>query len=264
MHWIDVLILSIVEGLTEFLPVSSTGHLILAGRLLGISPTEFSKSFDIVIQLGAILAVMFLYAKTLVKNRVLLLQIAVAFVPAAVAGFLFYSLIKEFFFEDEFITLWALAVGGLLLIGFERFFMRGEKFQEESGDLATSLSLPKAFFIGLFQALAIVPGVSRSAGAIVGGLLVGLSRKNAVEFSFLLAVPTILAASLFDFYKTRNLFTGDDYFMLILGFIGSFVTALFVIRGFLGYIKNHNFIPFGVYRIILAILFWLSLWGVNR
>ncbi|HQF41216.1 MAG TPA: undecaprenyl-diphosphate phosphatase, partial [Candidatus Paceibacterota bacterium] len=183
-------LLGVIEGLTEFLPVSSTGHLILASRLLGLPDSEFVKSFEVAIQLGAIMAVVILYWRQFLVNRQVLARVLVAFGPTAIIGLLAYPLVKEYFLGNEVITLVALFVGGLFLIFYEKKI--GEK--ENSLDLIEGLSWRQAIWIGLAQAVAIIPGVSRSAATIIGGMALGLSRRAIVEFSFLLAVPTMAAA----------------------------------------------------------------------
>jgi undecaprenyl-diphosphatase len=252
MNLFHALILGVVEGLTEFLPVSSTGHLILAAKLLRVPPTELLKSFQITIQLGAILSVLLLYGKTFLLDRAALARVAAAFLPTAVLGFLFYKTIKAHFLGNDSLVLWALFAGGIFLIGFELLFSR----RKGKIDHFARMSYARAFAIGCFQGLAVVPGVSRSAATILGGLALGLERKTTVEFSFLLAVPTMLAASLWDLWKSSSAFSSHDFGMLALGFGVSFVVAWASMRFFLRYVRTHSFIPFGVYRIILAGLFF--------
>jgi undecaprenyl-diphosphatase len=253
MNFVQVLILSIIEGITEFLPISSTGHLILASDILRISQTEFQKSFEIIIQLGAILSVVVIYFQTLVQNRKIWMKVLVAFIPTGVLGLVLYKFIKQYLLGNTAVVLISLMIGGILLIILEKIH------NEEKSDLDSinKIGLKNAFLIGLFQSVSMIPGVSRAAATIFGGLFLGLKRKTAVEFSFLLAVPTMLSASVFDLYKSHLNFTSYDYLLLTIGFFGAFVTAYFTVKYFLRYIQNHNFIPFGVYRIILAIAFWL-------
>ncbi|MBM3283886.1 undecaprenyl-diphosphatase UppP [Candidatus Gottesmanbacteria bacterium] len=253
MSYFHAGLLSIVEGITEFLPISSTGHLILAGRILSLDQTEFMKSFEIIIQLGAILAVIILYWKTLLSNTRVWQRILIAFAPTAILGFSLYKYIKHFLLGNTSITLVSLFIGGIVLILLEKAY-REEKYI--SGKIE-KLSYKKAFLIGLFQSISMIPGVSRAAATIFGGLFLGLPRKNAVEFSFLLAIPTMLAAAILDIYKSHMNFTSYEYSFLTIGFLGSFVTAYFTVKYFLKYIQSHTFIPFGIYRIVLAILFFL-------
>lgn len=254
MTYFHAIILSIVEGITEFLPISSTGHLILTSHLLKISETEFVKSFEIIIQLSAILAIVILYWKTLLTNLEAWKRIIVAFIPTAVIGFTFYKLIKHFLLGNSNIVLISLFVGGIFLIILEGIY---KQRKENTIDKIEKLKIKDAFYIGLFQSISIVPGVSRSAASIFGGLSVGLKREKAVEFSFLLAVPTMIAASSLDILKSGATFSGQEIKLLLVGFLGSFIIALFAVKIFLGYIKKHNFIPFGIYRILIAVLFWI-------
>ncbi len=252
MHPFHALIFSLVEGFTEFLPVSSTGHLILTAKLLNLTQTDFLKTFEIFIQLGAILAVVFLYLPTFLKNTHLLSKLIIAFLPSSILGFFFYPLIKNFFLESPIIVLQALFVGGILLIIIE--IIHREK--EHHLDQLSQLSYRQSLIIGIFQSLSFVPGVSRAATTIVGGLLSGLKRSAAVEFSFLLAVPTMLAATSLDLYQSQLAFTSSQTITLTIGFIGSFITAVISIKFLLNFVKHHTFIPFGIYRIILSLLFW--------
>lgn len=253
MSFLDAIILSIVEGLTEFLPVSSTGHLVLISNLLGLEQTEFMKSFEIFIQLGAILAVGALYWQVLMKNRQLWLRMLAGFVPTAVIGLLLYDTIKQVFLENTFITLLALFFGGLVLILIEY------KHTEKEGhvDRVEELPLKTAFFIGCIQSISVIPGVSRAAATIIGGMVLGAKRKAAVEFSFLLAMPTIAAATGLDIVKSDLTFSSSELMLLTVGFIGSFVVAFLTMKFFLRFIKQHSFIPFGIYRIIFAVAYFL-------
>ncbi len=253
MSFLHAFILGIVEGVTEFLPISSTGHLILAGKLLGTADSDFSKSFDIAIQLGAILSVVVLYWRSFLVKPEVLKRVAVAFLPTAAIGFVLYKLIKKFLMGNTAVVLWAMAIGGLILIVFERF----HKEDAAAEDSVEKLPYPKAALIGVIQALAVIPGVSRSAATIVGGLSLGLKRKTIVEFSFLLAVPTMLAATALDLLKNAPSFSPDEFGALAVGGTTAFVTALLAIRFLMGYIRNHSFAAFGVYRIAAALAFWL-------
>ncbi len=254
MTILHAVILGIIEGVTEFLPISSTGHLILTSHFLKLPSSEFIKNFEIVIQLGAILAVVVLYAKKLLLNRQILSQVVAAFIPTAVVGFVLYKIIKQFLLGNEVVVLWALFIGGVLLIIFEYF----HNAPDNGGKVLENLSYRDSFIIGLFQSLAVVPGVSRAAATIVGGLILGYQRKQIVEFSFLLAVPTMLAASALDMYKSAGVFSGAEFGTLAIGFIVSFFTALIAIKWLLAFIKTHNFIWFGIYRIMIALVFfWL-------
>lgn len=247
MNILHSIVLGIVEGITEFLPISSTGHLIIAGRLLHLPETALLKSFDIIIQLGAILAIVVLYWKTLWKMETIK-KLIVAFIPTGVIGLVLYKVVKTYLLESLSLVSWMLLIGGIVLIAFEYWY--GKRNNEEASE---EVSYKQAFYIGLFQALAIVPGVSRSAATIVGGLSLGLKRSTIVEFSFLLAVPTMLAATVLDLYKNSSAFSVHDIGILSVGFVTAFVIAMGSIVFLLRYIRKHTFKPFGVYRIMVAI-----------
>lgn len=251
MNFIDAIILGIVEGLTEFLPVSSTGHLILASRLLHLPETDFLKTFQIAIQLGAILAVVVLYFRKLFLEWEIMKRIAVALLPALGIGFLFYASIRTLF-ESEMTVVAMLFFGGVAIILFEVFHKNKEGMIE---DLAT-LPYRTAFSIGAFQAISVIPGVSRAAATILGGLWLGMKRTAIVEFSFLLAVPTMVAATTLDLVKHASLFSQADFHLLAIGFIVSFAVALVAIKFLLRFVESHTFIAFGVYRIVIAFLFF--------
>jgi len=255
MNIIETIILGVIEGVTEFLPISSTGHLILAASCLGLAQTEFVKSFQIIIQLGAILSVIVLYWKTFLSGLGLYRKLFVAFIPTAIVGSIFYRFIKGYLFDNNKVIIWALFLGGIAIILFEHFYReRGKTIKE-----LPSISYLQAFLIGLFQSLAVIPGVSRAAATIIGGLIVGLSRKIIVEFSFLLAVPTMAAAASLDLLKSANSFSKEQFAVLIMGFFVSFMVALLTIKFLLIFIKKHNFVFFGIYRILLALVFWFKL-----
>jgi len=254
VDYFNSLILAIVEGISEFLPISSTGHLILASEFLKIEQTNFVKSFEIIIQLGAILAIVFLYWKTLIANKDVWKKILTAFIPTAMIGFAFYSVVKNYLLGNAFVTLISLFIGGIILIILELIYKEKGHHVEK----IEAISFKKAFLIGIFQSISIIPGVSRAAATIIGALFLGAKRKTAVEFSFLLAIPTMLSATALDVYKGSFFsFSNQEYISLTIGFLGSFIVAIFAVKFLLKFIKNHTFIPFGVYRIILAILFWL-------
>jgi undecaprenyl-diphosphatase len=251
MSLFQTIILSIVEGLTEFLPISSTGHMILVGNLLGIPSTEFVKSFEIIIQLGAILAVVILYAKTLLQRISLWPKILVAFAPTAVLGFIFYKIVKQFLLGNTLVTVLTLGIGGIAFLVLERL-MKNKHFKTLSLE---HISYKQSIIIGLTQSISMIPGVSRSAASIFGAMVIGVDRTTAVEFSFLLAIPTMIAASTLDLIKSGFAFSSNDIVLLAVGFIGAFLTALIAVKAFLQFIKSNTFIPFAWYRIILAILF---------
>jgi len=254
MDLIHAIILGIVEGLTEFLPVSSTGHLILASDLLGIAQTDFVKSFEVVIQLGAILAVVALYFRRLLTDRETLKRVAVAFLPTAFVGLALYRFIKRMF-DSPMTVVITLFVGGIIIILFERWLKGRKVALLETG--SSEMTYKQALLIGLFQSIAVIPGVSRSGATIIGGLSLGLSRTAITEFSFLLAVPVMAAATGLDLLKSAGSFSSADLPVLGIGFLVSFVVALFAVKTFLRFVKTHSFTGFGIYRIVAAAAFLL-------
>jgi undecaprenyl-diphosphatase len=252
MSFLHALIIGIVEGVTEFLPISSTAHMILTSRLLGLAESDFLKSFEIIIQLGAILSVVVLYWRKLL-DRDVFVKTAVAFVPTGIVGVTVYRVVKDVLLGNVYVVLAALLLGGAALILFER--LRPETRDDRPVDLS-EITYRRAVLIGLWQCLAMIPGVSRSAATIVGGSLVGVSRRTIVEFSFLLAIPTMAAATGYDLLKGYGDLVGH-FDVLAVGFVVSFVTALLAIKSFLGYVKRHSFAAFGWYRIVLAVAFFL-------
>ena len=264
-------LLGIVEGLTEFIPVSSTGHLIIAGHLLGFTGDKAS-SFEVAIQLGAILSVAFLYWRTYVALMPIgslspihssnlegwsgVWRIGAATLPALVVGYAARHVIKEKLFTPETVT-WALAIGGVAILIAERL-VRGRRAQA-----LETITLPQAFGVGLFQVLALWPGTSRAAATIIGGMVLGLDRKSAAEFSFLIAVPIMFAATGYEMVKMREMFALQDVIQFGLGFIVSFVVALAAVRGFLRYLERGRLTPFAWYRIIAAPVFYLLTRGLS-
>jgi len=242
--------MGVVEGLTEFLPVSSTGHLILTAHILGLPQDEFTKSFEIAIQLGSILAVIFIYLERFIKDYETWKRIILAFIPTGLVGFALYKVIKGYLLGNDLIVVINLFVGGIILILADKYC---ERFCH-LGDI-DELPLKKAPLVGLFQALAVVPGVSRSGATIIGGMLMGLSRRSAAEFSFILAVPTMLAATGYDLLKTGGQFESAHWELLGVGFVTAFFTALFTVRMFLKFLNSHGFMVFGIYRMVVAVVY---------
>ncbi len=246
----EAVILGVVEGVTEFLPVSSTGHLILTAHILGVEHNEFTKSFEIAIQLGAILAVLFVFFERFIKDLETWKRIILAFLPTGVVGFLLYRLIKEYLIGNDLVVVINLFLGGIALILADRYCERFCLFRD-----IDELPLRRAIIIGLFQSLAVVPGVSRSGATIIGGMLMGLSRKSAAEFSFILAVPTMLTATAYDLFKTGPSFDQSQWGLLGIGFVTAFVTALLTVKLFLRFLNSHGFTIFGIYRMGIAVLY---------
>ncbi len=257
---IHALILGLVEGLTEFLPVSSTGHLILAGQLLGFNDDK-GKVFEIAIQFAAILAVVWEYRTRLLNtvmglrseatSQRLAINLIVAFMPAAILGFLFLKQIKYYLF-NPFVVATAFIVGGFLILWAER---RQHVIHVETVD---DLTWRDALKVGFAQALAMIPGTSRSGATIIGGLFFGLSRRAATEFSFFLAIPTMFAATLYDVYKNRDLFSVDDIALFAVGGSVSFISAFIAVRGLIRFISRHDFTVFAWYRIAFGIIVLVS------
>ncbi len=248
-------LLGIVEGVTEFLPISSTGHLILFEDLLGFEGPA-GNTFEIIIQLGAILSVVWVYRVKLWNTAMglfrrgpeqrLAVNVAVAFLPAAVIGVLAHDFIKSVLFSPWVVAI-ALIVGGIAILVIERI-----KQARDIGSVE-DLSVGRALAVGFFQCIAMIPGVSRSAATIMGALLVGVKRPAAAEFSFLLAIPTMFGATLYDLYKNRGTLTSDGMEFIAVGFVVSFIVALIVVKWLLRYISNHDFSAFAYYRIVVGI-----------
>lgn len=253
MTIIEAVVLGIVEGLSEFLPISSTGHLILASTLMKLTQTEAHKVFEVTIQLGAMLAVVYIYRRQLVSRSDLLGKLCFAFLPTGILGYLLYKLVKSFF--QPSLVSYMLIAGGVAFVAIERFVKQGAEAETDIQDI----SYRQAFTIGLIQSLSMVPGVSRSGATIMGGLALGISRKSAAEFSFLLALPTMLAATVYDICKNHGAFALGDWQNILVGFITSFIFAVIGIKALLKFITSHTFIPFGIYRIIAGVLFLLFL-----
>lgn len=248
MNLYEAIVLAIIEGLTEFLPVSSTGHMIIGSSLMGIQSDDFVKLFTVAIQLGAILSVIVLYFKRFFQSFDFYLKLLTAFIPAVIAGLLFSDKIDELL-ESPFCVAIALLVGGIILLFVDDWFKAPET------DDSNHISYPRAFKIGLFQCLAMIPGTSRSAATIVGGMSQKLTRKAAAEFSFFLAVPTMFGATakkLWDFHEEGYLFSSEDIKLLLIGNIVAFIVAIFAIRTFITFIQKRGFRAFGWYRIIIG------------
>ncbi|HEF7873243.1 TPA: undecaprenyl-diphosphate phosphatase [Campylobacter jejuni] len=251
MENLYALILGIIEGLTEFLPISSTGHMILGMTILGIDIDEFWKSFLIIIQLGSILAVIFVFWRKLFQGLDIWLKLAVGFFPTGVIGLFVAKYLNALF--NGWVVVGMLIFGGVVLILIEL----AHKNKQYRINFLEEISFKQAFCIGIFQSLAMIPGTSRSGASIIGGLLLGFNRKVAAEFSFLLAIPTMIIATAYSIYKEPELLSNANSLIpLAIGFITAFVVAVLVIKFFLKFISKFDFIPFGIYRIILGFLFF--------
>lgn len=266
MSVLEAIILAIIEGLTEFLPVSSTGHIIIGSSLMGIADEPFTKMFTVAIQLGAILSVIVLYwrrffpeDKPMSEVMVFYLKLLVAFIPAAAAGFLLGDVIDRLL-ESIQVVAFALIAGGVVFLFLDKFFERNEHITDDQ-----VVSFKSAFRIGFFQILALVPGVSRSAATIIGGVTQGLTKRAAAEFSFFLAVPTMFAATsykMFTFYKDGGSFGANEITLLVVGNVVAFIVAIIAIKSFITFLTRHGFKWFGYYRIVLGtvilILYYLG------
>tara|TARA_R110002020_G_scaffold445058_2_gene656860 strand:- start:5516 stop:6301 length:786 start_codon:yes stop_codon:yes gene_type:complete len=242
----EAIILAIIEGITEYLPVSSTGHMIITSSFFGIAQEDFTKLFTIVIQLGTILSVVVLYFKRFFQSIDFYYKLLVAFIPAVVLGLLLSDVIDALL-ESPLVVAFSLVIGGLILLRVDELFGNSEN---------TDISYATAFKIGLFQCLAMIPGVSRSGASIVGGMTQKLSRTAAAEFSFFLALPTMFGATLkksYDYYDAGFTLTSEQINLLIIGNVVGFIVALFAIKTFIGYLSKHGFKIFGYYRIVVGI-----------
>lgn len=250
MTYLQALIIAIIEGLTEFLPVSSTGHMILADSLMKIKDGNFAKTFEIVIQLGAIMAVLLLYIRRFFVSLNIYLKLAAAFLPTGIVGFLAYKTIKHYLFNPFTVSL-ALILGGIVLILLDKWSARGESKYKDTEEISFS----GAFKIGLFQCLSMIPGVSRAAATIFGGIFAGFSRSQAAEFSFLLAIPTMFAASGLDLIEERDNINSDNIKILLFGGFVAFLVAIAAVKAFISFLNRFGFKYFGYYRIALGALF---------
>ena len=267
--WIAAIILGIVEGLTEFIPVSSTGHLLLTQKLLGLTDPRWA-SFVVLIQLGAILAVVALYFARLWKVLVTLpsdpqsrhfaISIAVAFIPSVFAGVFLYDFITEVLFDVEgslavTVICTTLIIGGFGLLALERFA------PAPTEDNAMTVSWKRSLGIGLFQCLSVIPGVSRSGATISGALVLGRDKRAAAEFSFFLAIPTMVGAFALDFWESRDVLTGDFMGTIAIAFVVSFLSGLFVVKTMLDFVSRHGFAPFAWWRIAVGVIGLGLIWG---
>lgn len=257
LELIKALFLGLIEGLTEFLPISSTGHLILFGHLIDFK-TDSGRVFEVVIQLGAILAVCWLYRQKIIEliqgffsggmhARRFAINVFVAFIPAVIIGVLAVDFIKQFLF-NPIVVAYSLIIGGLII-----FAVEARKFAPKTIE-ATDITLKQAILVGLAQCVAMIPGTSRSGATIIGGMLSGLSRKAATEFSFFLAMPTMLGAATYDLIRNANVLTSDNLLNISVGFVAAFVAALLVVKALVKFVEKHSLKVFAWYRIILGLI----------
>lgn len=246
----DSILLGIIEGFTEFLPISSTGHLIVASHFLGIDQTAITKAYEVIIQFAAILAVFFTYREKFTFKKIdLWVKVFLAFIPIGAIGFLFSTQIKELFSIQ--VVAGMFVVGGVIFLIVEKFFIKNE---HKLIDDVESITLKQSLIIGLAQVFALIPGTSRAGSTIVGALLVGLSRKASAEFSFLLAFPVMSGVTAYDLLKHYSEFTSANLLTLSIGFIASFIVAYITIQLFLKFLEKFTFVAFGIYRIIFGVI----------
>jgi undecaprenyl-diphosphatase len=247
MNYFHALVLGIVEGLTEFLPISSTFHLIMTSKILGLASTNFLKMFEVFIQSGAIFSLVFIYLKTLLSDKKLFLNVLYSFIPTATVGFVLHKIIKDVFFESNLLMLSMFVAVGLLFIFIEKSNLKLSKNIE-------SLTLKQSLLIGLAQAVSVIPGVSRAGSVIVAMMLMGYKRDEAAKYTFLLSLPTIFAASALDLYQGRELLStlSGSYSLLFIGFFTSLFVAYFIVKWLIKYLSSHTLEIFGYYRLVVA------------
>jgi undecaprenyl-diphosphatase len=259
MNIAQSILLGIVEGLTEFIPVSSTFHLLITAKLLGLPESDFIKLFTVVIQSGAIFSIITLYAKKLFSNRQLQQQLVLSFLPTAIIGGLLYKFIKDFFFNENLLQLAVFATVGILFLLIENLIANRVLVLTKG---LTDFTIRHALLIGLFQATSIIPGVSRSGSILLGMLILGYTRRDAADYAFMLSLPTIFAATALDIYQSRSLILqteASNMTLLVLGTGAAFFSALWVMRWLINYLSSHSLTIFGYYRLFVALVLYLML-----
>lgn len=256
MTSIDAIILGLVEGITEFLPVSSTGHLVLAGHFMNLESNDFTKAFDVIIQFGAIISVLFLYFRKLIQKPKLIQWMILGFIPTAIIGFLLKNWVDQFL-ESTQLVAWALILGGFLLIWIDHWYDKSRYERKSLADLSTKDSL----LLGVYQCAALIPGVSRSGATIFSGMLLKYDKKEATEFSFLLALPTLTAASLYKLFKIREHLHFEKSGLLLIGTLVAFISAWLAVKFFVRIVGQYGFKYFGYYRILLGVTVLLISWN---
>ncbi|QOG12660.1 undecaprenyl-diphosphate phosphatase [Arcobacter sp. FWKO B] len=249
MSIFEAIILGIIEGFTEFLPISSTGHMIIAADMMGIDENNMTSAFMIIIQFAAIWAVIFNYKDKFTPKKInLWMKIVLAFIPIGLVGFLFASTIKELF--DSTVVAYAFIIGGVIFLIVEKYYKKEEHLISD----VEKVSYKQALYIGLAQVLALIPGASRAGASIIGAMLVGLNRKASAEFSFLLALPVMCATTGYDLVKHYDEFIGANLIVLAVGFVTSFIIAYITMKLFIEFLSRFTFVAFGIYRIIIGLL----------
>ena len=249
MDVIQSAVLGVIEGFTEFLPISSTAHMIIASKAMGLSQTTYTKAFEIIIQLAAILAVVFVYREKFSPKKIeLWKRLIVAYLPLAIVGFIFRHQIKELFSTQVVAVMFI--VGGVIFLIVEKFYKEKEHYVKD----VEKVTYKQSLLIGIAQVFALIPGTSRSGASIIGGMLNGLDRRTSAEFSFLLALPVMITVSAYEFLKHYHEFSNENILTLIIGFVVSFIIAYLTIKLFLSFLKRFTFVSFGIYRILFGIL----------
>ncbi len=256
MSYLHAIILGIIEGITEFLPISSTGHMIITSSIMGIHDDNFTKAFEVIIQFGAILSVLALYWRRFLPNWSFYKKLFVAFLPTAIIGFIFKDVVNQLLGSVQIVA-WSLIMGGVILVWADRIFAH----LTAVGRKTTDLTYMDSVKLGLFQSIAMIPGVSRSAATIMGGLTLGMNKKEAAEFSFFLAVPTMAAATAYKLLKIYKDIDTQQIGLLLTGCAVAFVVAMLAIKFFIGIVARYGFRGFGYYRIILGIIILVMLYG---
>ena len=254
MDIIQAIIIGIIEGFTEFLPISSTGHMIVASQFLGIEESALMKAYEVIIQFAAIMAVMLIYREKISFKKIdLWLKLLVAFLPLAIVGFIFKDVIKSLFNVQT--VAWMFIIGGIIFLIVEHFYKESESHTQE----VEEVSYKQAWWVGFAQIFSLIPGTSRAGATIVGGLLTGMDRKTSSDFSFLLAIPVMGAVSGYDMLKHYQDFADADWGAFVVGFVVAFVVAYITVKLFLVFIQKFTFVPFGIYRIVFGIILLIIL-----
>ncbi len=253
MNIINVLILSIVEGITEFLPISSTFHLILTAKILGIAQSDFTKLFEVFIQAGAILSVVLIYLRSIITDQKLMKKTLVSFLPTAIVGLVLYKVIKTIFFESPNLMVGVFILFGIIFLILE-YLVKQKKIKLHKD--IEDLTYRQAFIVGLIQSLAVIPGVSRAGAVIVSMMVFGYKRDESARYSFILSIPTIFAASFYDLYKMRDVafHNTNNFGILIIGFTGAFISSYFFVKWLLSFLQRHSLALFGWYRLAVGII----------
>ncbi|MDG0815924.1 undecaprenyl-diphosphate phosphatase [Bdellovibrio svalbardensis] len=259
MSYLHSIILGIIEGITEFLPISSTGHMVIASSIMGINESDFTKAFEVIIQFGAILSVLVLYWRRFLPNWGFYKKLFVAFLPTAIIGFAAKHVVDQLL-ESVQVVAWSLILGGFVLVWSDKIFAHLTAVGRKTSDLTYKDSVK----LGLFQSIAMIPGVSRSGATIMGGLFLGMQKKEAAEFSFFLAVPTMAAATLYKLLKIYKTIQPEQIGILAMGTFVSFVVAMLAIKFFMGIVTKYGFRGFGYYRIVLGVVILVLIYSGHQ